>query len=122
MSFTRRDDDSIPYVARWTQIVIEEEPSGEPRYAITAVAARTGVGVQTVRRYEAYGLIEPAPPVAGPRLYSEADVERVRRVRRLVDDLGVNLAGAAAILHLREQLVALQRELVAFQREQGKER
>lgn len=117
MSHPRRDH----YQTRWTQVVVEEEPSGEPRYAITAVAARSGVGVQTVRRYEAYGLIEAAPIAAGPRLYSEADVERVRRVRRLVDDLGLNLAGAAAVLHLREQLVALQRELVALHREQGRE-
>ena len=45
------------------------------------------------------------------RLYSEADIERVLRIRRLVDDLGVNLAGAAAVLHLRQQVIALQREM-----------
>ena len=84
---------------------------GEHRYAITAVAARCGVHVETVRRYERFGLIEPVAVEAGVRLYSEADIERVRRVRRLIDDLGVNLAGAAAILHMREQLLALQREL-----------
>lgn len=100
--------------ARWAAIVVEDEPSAEPRYALTAVAARTGVQVQTVRRYEANGLIEPVPVAAGPPLYSDADVERIRRIRRLVDDLGVNLAGAAAILHLRDQLVALQRELHAL--------
>jgi MerR family transcriptional regulator/heat shock protein HspR len=96
---------------RWAEMVVEAEASAEPRYAITAVAARTGVHVQTVRRYEAYGLIEAAPVDRGLRLYSDADVARVRRVKRLVDDLGVNLAGAAAILHLRDQLVELQREL-----------
>lgn len=108
MSLPRR------YNTRWTQLVVEDEPDAEPRYAITAIAARTGVHVRTVRRYEAYGLIEATPADANPRLYSEADVERVRRIRRLVDDLGVNLAGAAAILHLRDQLVAIQRELVAL--------
>jgi MerR family transcriptional regulator/heat shock protein HspR len=103
-----------PAGRRWREVVVEVEASAEPRYAITAVAARSGVQVQTVRRYEAYGLIEAAVVGTGVRLYSEADVVRVRRIRRLVDDLGVNLAGAAAILHLREQLVGLQRELVAL--------
>ena len=45
------------------------------------------------------------------RLYSEADIEHVQRIRRLVDDLGINLAGAAAVMHLRQQVIALQREL-----------
>jgi MerR family transcriptional regulator/heat shock protein HspR len=89
----------------------EERISVEPRYAITAVAARVGVHEATVRRYEAFGLIEARAIEAGTRLFSEADVDRARRARRLVDDLGVNLAGAAAILHLRDQLLDLQREL-----------
>lgn len=99
---------------RWVDLVIEDEPNREPRYAIAAVAARSGVRVQTVRSYQQNGLIEPARVEAGLLLYSEADIERVRRIRRLVDDLGVNLDGAAAILHLREQLLALQRELLAL--------
>ena len=97
---------------------LDDRPSPEPRYAITAVAARSGVHVQTVRRYEQFGLLEATPVAPGLRLYSEADIDRVRRIRRLVDDLGVNLAGAAAILHLRDQLLDLQRELRAL-REQG---
>ena len=96
----------------------EDGLSAEPRYAITAVAARSGVHVQTVRRYERYGLVAGTRIDAGLPLYSEVDIDRVRRVRRLVDDLGVNLAGAAAILHLRDQLLELQRELRAL-REQG---
>ena len=99
---------------RWAEAWIEPEPNSEPRYAITAVAARCGVHVQTIRRYEAFGLVEPVAVEAGLRLYSEADVDRVRRIRRLVDDLGVNLAGAAAILHMREQVIALHRELRAL--------
>ena len=88
-----------------------EPAHGETRYAITAVAAQCGVHVETVRRYERFGLIEPVAVEAGVRLYSLDDIDRVRRIRRLVDDLGVNLAGVAAILHMREQLLALQREL-----------
>ncbi len=92
----------------------EDGLSAEPRYAITAVAARSGVHVQTVRRYERFGLVAATRVSPGLPLYSEVDIDRVRRVRRLVDDLGVNLAGAAAILHLRDQLLELQRELSAL--------
>ena len=100
---------------REARLTVEDEVDVAPRYAIGAVAARIGVRVGTVRRYEAFGLVEARSIEAGIRLYSEADVDRARRARRLVDDLGVNLAGAAAILHLRDQLLALQRELRALQ-------
>jgi DNA-binding transcriptional MerR regulator len=92
----------------------DERLNPEPRYAITAVAARTGVHVTTIRRYEAAGLVEATTARTGARLYSDADIDRIWRARRLIDDLGVNLAGAAAILHLREQLIALQRELLVL--------
>ena len=97
--------------ARSPMADFDEPVHGEARYAITAVAARCGVHVETVRRYERFGLIEPVAVEAGVRLYSLDDIDRVRRIRRLVDDLGVNLAGVAAILHMREQLLSLQREL-----------
>ena len=87
--------------------------SAEPRYVIAAVAARSGVQVQTSAATKSTVWSRRRRCGPGPRLYSEADVGRVRRIQRLVDDLGVNLAGAAAILHLREQLVGLQRELIA---------
>ncbi|MBA3449940.1 MAG: MerR family transcriptional regulator [Chloroflexia bacterium] len=95
---------------------IVDDVSDQPRYAISVVAARCGVRVSTVRRYEEWGLVEPTR--TGPRrLYSEADIDRVLRVRRLVDDLGVNLAGAAAVLHLRKQVIALRREMQSLRDE-----
>ena len=87
-----------------------DPPNPEPRYAIAVVAARTGVHITTIRRYEEAGVVESITVDSGSRLYSEADIDRIWRARRLIDDLGVNLAGAAAILHLREQLIALHRE------------
>lgn len=99
---------------RWVEV--EEAGDDEPRYLITAVASRAGIHVQTVRRYEAYGLVAGRRSERGLALYSEADIARVRRIRRLTDDLGVNLAGAAAVLHLREQVIALKRELADLQR------
>ena len=93
-----------------TDWVFEDDARDEPRYAISVVAARCGVHKGTLRRYEEWGLLEPVR--AGQRrLYSESDVEHVQRVRRLVDDLGINLAGAAAVMHLRQQVIALRREL-----------
>ncbi len=96
-----------------TDWVEADEHQDEPRYAISVVAARSGVRKGTLRRYEEWGLLEPARS-GRRRLYSESDIDRVLRIRRLVDDLGVNLAGAAAVLHLRQQVIALQREMQAL--------
>lgn len=101
-----------------TDWMIEEGPHDEPRYAISVVADRCGVRKGTLRRYEEWGLLEPAR-AGRQRLYSEADIDHVLRIRRLVDDLGVNLAGAAAVLHLRRQVISLQRELDALREQLG---
>jgi MerR family transcriptional regulator, heat shock protein HspR len=93
-----------------TDWVVEDDARDQPRYAISVVAARCGVHKGTLRRYEEWGLLEPVR-AGRRRLYSEADIEHVLRIRRLVDDLGINLAGAAAVMHLRKQVIALQREL-----------
>src|SRR5215207_8335849 len=95
------------FVTDW---VVENGARDEPRYAISVVAARCGVRKGTLRRYEEWGLLEPIRS-GRRRLYSEADIEHVQRIRRLVEDLGINLAGAAAVMHLRQQVIALQREL-----------
>jgi MerR family transcriptional regulator/heat shock protein HspR len=102
-----------------TDWMIEEGPHDEPRYAISVVADRCGVRMGTLRRYEEWGLLEPAR-AGRQRLYSEADIDHVLRIRRLVDDLGVNLAGAAAVLHLRRQVISLQRELDALREQLGR--
>jgi MerR family transcriptional regulator/heat shock protein HspR len=96
-----------------TDWVVTDGPRDEPRYAISVVAARCGIQAGTLKRYEDWGLVEPVR-AGRQRLYSEADIERVKRVRRLVDDLGINLAGAAAVLHLRQQVISLQREMRAL--------
>lgn len=109
MARQRRTDTLQVTVTDW---FIEDSPPDEPRYATSVVAARCGVRKGTLRRYEEWGLLEPARS-GRRRLYSEADIDHVLRIRRLVEDLGVNLAGAAAVLHLREQVISLQRELEA---------
>ncbi|MFM8594250.1 MAG: MerR family transcriptional regulator [Chloroflexota bacterium] len=90
---------------------LEPEPDTSPRYSVSVVAERTGVQIRTLRVWESYGIIE-----ASSAQYSEADIERARRTHRLINDLGVNVAGAAAILHLRQQLVELQREMDRLRR------
>ena len=100
---------------------VDDDVSREPRYAVTAVATRVGVRIQTLRRYEEYGLLEPMRSDEGYRLYSDADIARIERIRRLVNDLGVNLAGVAAILHLRNQLILSQRELHRLREQSGRD-
>jgi MerR family transcriptional regulator/heat shock protein HspR len=73
-----------------------------------AVAARlTGMHPQTLRKYERAGLITPSRPSGNQRLYSETDVQRLRRIRYLVEVRGVNIAGLALTLRMSDRLDAL---------------
>lgn len=83
----------------------------EERFDITEAARRAGVHEQTLRHYERLGLIAPArknPRPQSPRVYTVRDIERVTHIRRLMDDLGVNLAGVETILHMRDRMEQLQ--------------
>jgi MerR family transcriptional regulator/heat shock protein HspR len=73
-----------------------------------AVASRlTGMHPQTLRKYERAGLVTPARQSGNQRLYSEADVQRLRRIRYLVEVRGVNIAGLALTLEMTDRLDAL---------------
>jgi MerR family transcriptional regulator/heat shock protein HspR len=73
-----------------------------------AVASRlTGMHPQTLRKYERAGLIRPTRQSGNQRLYSEADVRRLRRIRYLVEVRGVNVAGLALTLRMADRLDAL---------------
>jgi MerR family transcriptional regulator, heat shock protein HspR len=88
--------------------------SGGGWYVIEVAAQRAGVHAQTLRHYERLGLIAPARKGTrprSPRLYSDHDIERVVHIRRLMGDLGVNLAGVETILHMRDRMEALRREM-----------
>lgn len=85
-----------------------------PPYDVTEAARLAGVHEQTLRHYERLGLIAPARKTArprSPRLYTPADVERAAHIRRLVDDLGVNLAGVETILHMRDRMERMRRDM-----------
>jgi DNA-binding transcriptional MerR regulator len=81
-------------------------------YAISVAAELVGMGSQTLRLYERRGLIEPARSGGGTRRYSSEDLERLRRIARLVAD-GVNLAGVAMVLDLEDMNAGLQADLDA---------
>src|SRR6266568_4762649 len=83
-------------------------------YIISIAAQRAEVHEQTLRHYERLGLISPARKGSSPhspRLYSDRDIERVVHIRSLMRDLGVNLAGVEAILHMKDRMEHLQGEL-----------
>jgi MerR family transcriptional regulator/heat shock protein HspR len=75
-----------------------------PIYMISVAAELVGMHPQTLRMYEQKGLIRPKRTPGGTRLYSEADVERLRIVQRLTTELGLNLAGVELVLRLEDEL------------------
>ena len=79
-----------------------------PVYIISVAAELLEMHPQTLRLYERKGLIKPKRSGGKTRLYSERDIERLREIRRLTQELGVNLAGVEEILRLRSELEALQ--------------
>ncbi len=90
------------------------EKSDGAWYIISVAAQRAEVHEQTLRHYERLGLISPARKGASPhspRLYSDNDIERVVHIRSLMRDLGVNLAGVEAILHMKDRMEKMQEEL-----------
>jgi MerR family transcriptional regulator/heat shock protein HspR len=71
---------------------------------ISVAAELVGMHPQTLRLYEAKGLVRPSRTPGGTRLYSDADVERLRLVNRLTTELGLNLAGVEHVLRLQDEL------------------
>jgi MerR family transcriptional regulator/heat shock protein HspR len=86
-------------------------PSDEPVYLISVAARMCGLHPQTLRMYERLGLIQPHRVGNSKRLYSEADIARLRRIQRLTQQMGVNLAGVEIILRLLERIEQMNREM-----------
>lgn len=87
----------------------------EPVYLISVAARLCEMHPQTLRMYERMGLIRPTRINQKNRLYSEADIERLRQIQRLTRDLGVNLAGVEIILELLDKVEKLQQEMENLQ-------
>ena len=83
----------------------------EPRYVISVAASILGVKTHNLRYYERIGIIQPWRSKGNIRLYSERDIARLRRIKTLMEDMGVNLAGVEVILRMMERVTALQERL-----------
>jgi MerR family transcriptional regulator/heat shock protein HspR len=91
-----------------------EATSEERRYTIHVAAQLAGMHEQSLRMYERRGLIRPQRSKGNIRLFSDDDIDQIRFIRRLVDDLGVNLAGVEVIIQMRRQLIQAQADLAAL--------
>jgi MerR family transcriptional regulator/heat shock protein HspR len=89
----------------------EKSEAEEPVYVISVAAKLLEIHPQTLRLYERLGLVVPARSRSKHRLYSHGDVERVRRIQHLTQDMGVNLAGVEVILDLLERMEEQRREV-----------
>src|SRR5215218_5354909 len=104
-----------------TRVTVEHERGV---FMISVAAELADMHPQTLRMYEARGLIEPKRSPKGTRLYSQADVEKLRRIQEMTAELGLNLAGVERVLELELQLARtrrknelLERQLVETRRE-----
>ena len=88
-----------------------------PRYMISVAAELVGMHPQTLRIYEQKGLVRPKRTAGNTRLYSDADVERLRLIQRLTTEIGLNLAGVERVLHLEDELQRMRRRLDRMERE-----
>lgn len=89
----------------------------EPVFIISVAARMLGVRTQTLRYYETLGLIEPSRSRGNQRVFSRRDIERVQRIRGLMDELGVNLAGVEVVMRLLQRLRATEAQLKSLQAE-----
>ncbi len=89
----------------------------EPCYVISVAARMVGVHVQTLRYYERAGLIMPSRSGGNTRFYSVRDVNELRRIKSLIDDLGVNLAGVEVILRMAERMNEMERQIQTMRQE-----
>ena len=88
-----------------------------PRYMISVAAELVGMHPQTLRLYEAKGLVQPSRTPGGTRLYSDRDVERLRLIQRLTTELGLNLAGVEHVLRLQDELSRAYARMERLERE-----
>ncbi|HAS04783.1 MAG TPA: MerR family DNA-binding transcriptional regulator [Dehalococcoidia bacterium] len=89
----------------------------QPRYVISIAAEMLGTQTYTLRYYEKIGIVNPARSKGNIRLYSDLDLEVIKRVMTLMDELGVNLAGVEVILRMSQQIAQLQKNTEELEKE-----
>jgi MerR family transcriptional regulator, heat shock protein HspR len=92
-----------------------------PRYMISVAAELVGMHPQTLRIYEAKGLVRPKRTPGNTRLYSETDLERLRAIQKLTSQLGLNLAGVETVLRLEDEMNRLRARLERLERDMREE-
>jgi MerR family transcriptional regulator/heat shock protein HspR len=88
-----------------------------PRYMISVAAELVGMHPQTLRMYESKGLVRPKRTPGNTRLYSDADLERLRLIQRLTTELGLNLAGVQTVIRLEDELDRVRSRLGRLERQ-----
>jgi len=83
----------------------------EPRYVISVAARIVGIETHTLRYYERIGLVQPYRSKGNIRYYSEVDIERLRQIKTLMSDLGINLAGVEVVIRMAEKMTEMQRQI-----------
>ena len=88
----------------------------EPCFGISVAARIIRVHAQTLRYYERAGLIRPSRTNGRNRLYSQSDIERLRQIKRLTEDLGLNLAGVEVILRMADRMAEMEKTIEVMRR------
>ena len=83
----------------------------EPCFVISVAARMIQVHTQTLRYYEREGLLEPARSRGNIRLYSQRDIEKLRRIKTLTEELGINLAGVQVVLRMMDRMAEMEQEI-----------
>jgi len=94
-----------------------ENYNTEPRYVISVAAKMLDMQTYTLRYYERVGIIEPRRSRGNVRLYSDHDIALLKRVKSMVDDMGINLPGVEVILRMMQRMTEMQGELEQAQDE-----
>jgi len=92
----------------------------KPRYVISVAARMIGIEAHTLRYYERLGLVQPERSSGNIRLYSEEDIERLRYIKALMSDCGVNLAGVEVALRLMQRMKEMQQQVEEMEQRIGK--
>ena len=100
-----------------TRQVADSPDSGRGVYMISVAAELAGMHPQTLRIYEARGLITPKRSPKNTRLYSQDDVDRLRRIQELTGELGMNLAGVERVFELEEEIERMRRRMRNLERQ-----
>lgn len=89
----------------------------EPKYVISIAARILGCEIHTLRYYEKLGFVQPYRSEGNIRYYSESDIEKLRHIKVLMDDMGINMAGVEVIIKLSEKIVELQNRVHVLESE-----